>query len=143
MVYDCDVAQQDHWSECGRSTLLADSSAEGRPHRSVLSFAKRMNPSGANGRPEIDFGVVTDERWAFETEAKGYCGTVRVRFVGGEEYHLTFYDPVRLAQDLEVEGIIAEPGLVVVPKVTEAAMRKSILRLAASGFFHTLRAVSA
>ncbi len=101
-----------------------------------------MNPPNSNGQPEIAFGAVTDERWAFETEARGYCDTVRVRFAGGDEYRLTFYDPVRLAQDLEVEGMIAEPGLVVIPRVTEAAMRGSISKLAAAGFFHRLRPVA-
>lgn len=93
-------------------------------------------------QPEVDFGVTTDERWAFETEARGYCGTVRVRFQSGETYRVTFYDPVRLAQDLEVEGIIAEPGLVVVPKVTEMGMRESVRKLAAAGFFRTLQPVA-
>ena len=33
-----------HWSECGRATSLADSSASGRPHRSVLSLDHLMLP---------------------------------------------------------------------------------------------------
>ncbi len=31
-------AQQNHWSEYGRSTPLANTDALGRPHRSVLAF---------------------------------------------------------------------------------------------------------
>ena len=30
------IAEQDHWSECGRVTPVADPDALGRPHRSVL-----------------------------------------------------------------------------------------------------------
>ena len=33
-----DTAQQNHWSECGRITSLADSSVASRPHRSVLAL---------------------------------------------------------------------------------------------------------
>jgi hypothetical protein len=32
------MAQPGHWSECGRATSLANSTAANRPHRSVFSF---------------------------------------------------------------------------------------------------------
>ena len=32
------VAEQGHWSECGRATSVADADVLGRPHRSVLSL---------------------------------------------------------------------------------------------------------
>lgn len=30
------LTQQNHWSECGRATSVANSDAVGHPHRSVL-----------------------------------------------------------------------------------------------------------
>ena len=33
--------QQDHWSECGRATSVANTDALGRPHRSVPALATR------------------------------------------------------------------------------------------------------
>ncbi len=40
LLIEHDTAQRDHWSECGRSMSLADSSAAGRPHRSVLALGR-------------------------------------------------------------------------------------------------------
>jgi hypothetical protein len=51
---------------------------------------------------------------------------------------------VRLAQDLEEEAkwdrpYVAEPGLVVVPTVTRAAMSQAVEQLASTGYFAHLR----
>jgi hypothetical protein len=37
-AYQSDLAQQNHWSERGRATSVANADALGRPRRSVLSF---------------------------------------------------------------------------------------------------------
>src|SRR5439155_26422418 len=44
------VAEQNHWSECGRATPVNSSDALGRPHRSVRSFAgeRRQRNAPAN-----------------------------------------------------------------------------------------------
>ena len=36
-----EIAEQNHWSECGRGASIAKLGVLGRPHRSVLSFAVR------------------------------------------------------------------------------------------------------
>jgi hypothetical protein len=56
------LAQQIHWSECGRSTSLADSSAAGRPHRSVFPFAEI---SIAMSKRDFDWYVPEDWLWHF------------------------------------------------------------------------------
>jgi len=91
--------------------------------------------------PKIEFSVTTDERWAYETECRGYCPDVVVAFPDGTRYRLTFYDPVRLAQDLEEEGFIGDPGLVVIPRVTEAQIRSTVERLVAQEYFGSLRPI--
>ena len=62
----------------------------------------------------------------------------------GSRYGVTFYDPVRLAQDLEEVAkwdrpFVAEPGLIVVPSVTRAAITQAAEHLASSGYFDYLR----
>jgi hypothetical protein len=63
--------------------------------------------------------------YAWEIESKGVFWDVRLRY-GGREYPLTFYEPRRLAQDvtdqLEEYPIFFEQNIVVVKKVTRAAM---------------------
>jgi hypothetical protein len=63
--------------------------------------------------------------YAWEVESKGVFWDVRLRYEG-REYPLTFYEPQRLAQDvadqLEESPIFFERNIVVVKKVTRAAM---------------------
>ena len=54
-----------------------------------------------------------------------------------------FYDPIRLAQDLETdarfgEPFIAKPGLIVIPSVTLEYMEKAVKILYKKGYFNTL-----
>ena len=54
-----------------------------------------------------------------------------------------FYDPIRLAQDLESEmqsgdAFIAEPGLIVIPRVTLAYMEAAVKKLFEKGYFNNL-----
>ena len=93
------------------------------------------------GRPKIEFSVPTDERWANETECRGYCPDVVVSFPDGARYRLTFYDPVRLAQDLKEEGFIGDPGLIVIPRVTEAQIQGTVERLIAQNYFSSLKPI--
>jgi hypothetical protein len=54
-----------------------------------------------------------------------------------------FYDPTRLQQDL-VEGVrqgrpfVADPGMIVVPEITPAAMSDAVDGLVGEGFFDRL-----
>lgn len=60
--------------------------------------------------------------------AKGYCPNVEL-CVDGKIYRLTFYEPVRLAQDAtaEVEGgkIFFEENLVVVEAITRSSIENA------------------
>ncbi|MDO5079765.1 hypothetical protein [Buchananella hordeovulneris] len=70
--------------------------------------------------------------YAWEIEAKGVCWEVSVR-VGDRLVAVTFYDPVRLAQDIAAElrgGAYPElRRVLVVPRVTAEQMRAAIARV--------------
>src|SRR5437660_9977327 len=81
-----------------------------------------------------------DERREWETPAKGWLSGVEVHLDDGRHYALTFYDPVRLAQTLGDDTrmgrpYFAEPGLVVVPEVSTAAIQTVVPALLQDGFF--------
>lgn len=87
-----------------------------------------------------DFG----ERDEFEVQCKGWLGTASVLLRSGRRIPVFFYDPVRLAQDLESEReagrpFIAEPGMIVLEEVTRANMENAVKHLAESGFFDHFR----
>lgn len=72
-------------------------------------------------------------------ESKGYLEDVVVDLAGGRRVTVTFYDPVRLAQDIEAEmseGItsISWKRLIVVEKITIAALQAAV-DAAPSAFF--------
>lgn len=77
------------------------------------------------------------EDYAWEVEAKGVFWDARV-VLGGLELPVTFYDPVRLAQDVEedVESqrSFAVRNLIVVGRLTIEEMTTAIAALA-PGFF--------
>ena len=70
--------------------------------------------------------------YAWEVEAKGYLLTASIRF-GERRIPVAFYDPVRLAQDIETEleaGRVAVfMRVIVVRSLTAEAMRDSVERL--------------
>ncbi len=85
-----------------------------------------------------------DERSAFETPFRGYLEGASVRLTDGSRYAVVFYDPVRLGQDLEEcvklgRPFFAEPNLIVLPEITEKAMRAAVEELARQGFFQQLK----
>ncbi|MGL6095067.1 MAG: hypothetical protein ACRC7O_04605 [Fimbriiglobus sp.] len=85
-----------------------------------------------------------DDRAEWEAESKGWLPGVEVEFLSGARYPITFYDPVRLSQDLEhtsEEGgsVIAETGMAVIPAVTRVGIVKAVETLVAQGFFDHLR----
>ena len=84
-------------------------------------------------------GGFSDED-AFWMEKKGFCQCV-VELPSGAQFGVSFYDPVTLAQDLEIlqrksgEVCVAPPGLIVVPSVTRSDMQAAVNQLLISGFF--------
>ena len=91
---------------------------------------------------DLVFEFEFDEKTAFEAEARGYWGHSKVRLEDGSLCPVVFYDPVRLAQDLEEESLqgrpfLAEKGLIVVKDVTLANMRRAVEELNKEGFFES------
>jgi len=89
---------------------------------------------------KIVYPIEWDDRDNFERPAKGWLDNVKVIKENGKEYTLSFYDPVRLSQDLEEEikigkaGII-EKGLLIVKEVTKENIEKAIKQAEAEGYF--------
>lgn len=93
--------------------------------------------------PSLTFSCEFDDRTALEVEEKGFFDHAIVTLGDGTRFSLHFYDPSRLAYELSVElahgGVcVAESGLVVIPKVTQAYMREAARHLVSSGYFSTL-----
>ena len=87
-----------------------------------------------------------EERDEYETPLKGWRGDVLVELSDGTRYRLSFFDPVRLAQELDAEvesgnPFLAEPGLIVLQRVTRENMERAALELCKRGFFETLRPI--
>lgn len=81
-----------------------------------------------------------DARAVDELPLKGYIENVIVRLGDGRRYCLSFIDPVRLNQDLEVDltegrGYVAEVGLVVLPTVTVETIRSAVEDLCKTRYF--------
>ncbi|MDR1141225.1 MAG: hypothetical protein LBL62_05995 [Planctomycetaceae bacterium] len=71
----------------------------------------------------------------WETE-RGYRSHVYLTNVDKHEYYpLLFYEPGRLAQDLEYEKYIAEPGLVIIEDVTVENMVNTVKKLLNEKYF--------
>ena len=90
---------------------------------------------------KIEYPIEWNERDQLDRPAKGWLGDVVVELDDGKRHRLFFYDPTRLAQDLEEEiklgkGAIIEPGLIVVPEVTKDKIERAIRQAIAEGFFH-------
>jgi hypothetical protein len=78
-----------------------------------------------------------------ETPARGYLDIVVV--LRGERHPLSFFDPVRLRQEVEDDikrGKASFAGLVVVQQVTTENVRRAVDELVREGFFHSLRPIS-
>ena len=98
-------------------------------------------------RPVLVLPEHWDERAAFETPLRGYLEGAVVQLADGARYSVYFYDPVRLGQDLADHvrlgrPFFAEPNLIVVPEVTEAAMQAAVEKLAGEGYFQHLKSLA-
>jgi hypothetical protein len=93
--------------------------------------------------PVLHFAYPMDDYVAFEIRSKGWHGGAVAELPGGKLYPLTFYDPVRLSQEMASAAeagvpCLDEVALIVVPEVTEALMRASVQRLYKIGWFDHL-----
>jgi len=80
-----------------------------------------------------------DDCTAWEAEQEGVYYSAVVRLPNGDRVQVGFYDPVRLAQDLEEDQCcVALPGMIVIPSVTLACMQKAIAQLHQEGYFDSL-----
>jgi hypothetical protein len=86
---------------------------------------------------ELRFPDDFDDYYAREVEDKGVFFRA-VASSGGREVPVTFYDPVRLAQDIEEEfrsrGSLSIPHLIVLERVTRENMRAAVEALGAEFF---------
>jgi hypothetical protein len=97
--------------------------------------------------PLLSFTCEFDERTAWEVEQKGWFEGAVVVLPNGLRIPISFWDPVRLSQDLESglklgEVCIAEPALVVVPKVTYDYMQAAVRQLFEKKYFERLTSLA-
>lgn len=92
--------------------------------------------------PRFVFEHDVDER---DMAPHGYRGDVVVELADGGSYPVYFYEPDAIREELEARGrsgfgqFVAEPGLVVIPEITLAAMKSSVLELIEIGYYAHLR----
>jgi len=96
--------------------------------------------------PKLSFACQFDERTALEVEQKGFFEHALVEFPNGVRVPICFWDPARLAQDLETETrlgrvCIGEPGLIVLRKVTLKNMTAAVEELYRRGYFDRLKSL--
>lgn len=80
------------------------------------------------------------EQDAAEAAMRGYRSHVWVELIDGTRHRVTFMDPTRAAQELEIEvragrPFLSEAGLILVAEVTLENMKLAANMLAAEGFF--------
>jgi hypothetical protein len=79
----------------------------------------------------------------------GYRGDAVVELADGEAFPVYFYEPNAVREELDARirdgfgRFVAEPGLVVIPEITLAGMKSSVLELIEVGYFTHLRPVCA
>lgn len=93
--------------------------------------------------PRVVWPEGFDERAAFEMPLKGWS-SAQVELANGTRYAVYFSDPIRLQQDLDEQvqlgqPCFAQPGLVVLPEVTVAAIEAAVQWLWQQGFFTHLQ----
>ena len=92
--------------------------------------------------PRLVFAHAVDER---DMAPHGYRGDVIVEFADGQSFPVYFYEPDAIREELDGRmksgfgQFVAEPGLVVIPEITVAAMKSSVLELIEVGYFTHLR----
>jgi hypothetical protein len=94
----------------------------------------------------LSFSVDFDERAEWEIEMKGWFEHALVHLPNGRTVQVCFWDPQRLTQDLatdvkSVKSCLAEPAMIIVPKVTIGNMKAAVEELYHNGFFDRLNSV--
>jgi hypothetical protein len=92
--------------------------------------------------PRLSFPDGYDESF-YEHEQRGYLDYVTVHLPNDRQFQVCFYDPKRLSQELEIRrkaGVVcvAEPGLIVIPRITLEYMQEAVNRLFNEGYFEHL-----
>jgi hypothetical protein len=92
--------------------------------------------------PRLVFAHDVDDR---DLAPHGYRGDVVVETADGEAFPVYFYEPCAVREELDgrmrsgLGQFVAEPGLVVLPEITLAGMKSSVLELLEVGYFSHLR----
>jgi hypothetical protein len=94
----------------------------------------------------LTFSCEIDERVEWEIGQKGYFEHATVRLPEGTNVPVCFWDPVRLSQDLKTDlqqgrKCLAQPGMIILPKVTVDNMRAAVEELYQRGYFKHLKEV--
>jgi hypothetical protein len=96
--------------------------------------------------PRLVFAHDADDR---DMAPHGYRGDVVVELADGEAFPVYFYEPEAIREELDDRirsgfgPFVAEPGLVVIPEITLARMKSSVLELIEVGYFSHLKPVCA
>ena len=75
----------------------------------------------------------------------GYRGDVVLEHADSTTYPIYFYEAHAVAEELasrakwKLGHFVAEPGMVILPEITEAVMKATVLELIEIGFFNHLR----
>jgi hypothetical protein len=99
-----------------------------------------------NNQPSLSFNHDLDERAEMEIENKGWFEQAIVHLPDGKKLQVCFWDPIRLAQDLETDlksrrACLAEPGMIVIPKITVGNMEAAVKDLYENGYFDRLQSL--
>jgi hypothetical protein len=97
-----------------------------------------------NENIQLEFECTFDARTIEEVRDKGYFQYAVAVLPDGRRVRLSFWDPIRLSQDMETEtrlgrSCIGEPGLIIVPHVTPDSMLAAVKELYSKGYFERLR----
>ena len=89
---------------------------------------------------DIEYPIDWNELESFEISSKGWLGGVRAKTRNGNVFELTFYDPVRLSQQIADEHYsgkvgFVEKGLIVIPEVTKQNIEQAVEQAEKEGYF--------
>lgn len=85
-------------------------------------------------------GLDWDEGTAFDVQNKGWYEMACLKMDDGKSIPLSIWDPVRLTQEVQSDlasgrSFFAEKYLIILPRITEAAIRQTVNQLMHTGFF--------
>ena len=94
----------------------------------------------------LTFTKEFNEELADLAEMKGWCGLGVVELPDGKRLEVTFIEPARLASDLESTlksggACIADPAMIVIPRITRDHMEAAVHELHKSGYFEQLTSI--